>query len=461
MTTASSSNKTVYIKLLISALISGVFLLIPTNEYFTSDMRLFLVITIFALACIGFETVHTLAISVLLPVAYYMSGLLTFEDAFSGWIASVTWICMGAMFLAAVFDRIGLLKRIAYWVILKCGGTFNKTMFGLFLSGAVLSFATFGNAYILSITLGYGVCRAMNLGKSRESALMMMAALCGAMPVRGFIFAPTNLSLMNTGAQTVVPDFNLDWLDQLLYCWPFVIAILIMLFIMTKMYTPDDKLNSSAYFKKQYEALGKMSTAEKKAVVVLVLMLAYLLTTPIHGFAMDYAFYIFPWVLVLPGMDLADAEVYRGFNFTMIYFCAACVSIGTGASVIGFGNLVSHYLTPVLADLPSFVSVLSVFGLGTILNFFMTPLAFLAGFAAPVAQIAVDLGISPIGPLFMLNFAADAIFLPYEYIPYLIAFSFGVFTMKDFIKLNVIKFVVSLICLAVIIIPYWMLLGIL
>lgn len=91
----------------------------------------------------------------------------------------------------------------------------------------------------------------------------------------------------------------------------------------------------------------------------------------------------------------------------------------------------------------------------------MTPLAFLAGFAAPVAQIAVDLGISPIGPLFMLNFAADAIFLPYEYIPYLIAFSFGVFTMKDFIKLNVFKFVVSLICLAVIIIPYWMLLGIL
>ena len=59
----------------------------------------------------------------------------------------------------------------------------------------------------------------------------------------------------------------------------------------------------------------------------------------------------------------------------------------------------------------------------------------------------------------MLNFSSDAVFLPYEYVPYLIAYSFGVISMQDFLKLSVMKFFVVLIGLLVLMLPYWLLVG--
>lgn len=129
-----------------------------------------------------------------------VSGCLSIDVAFSGWTTTVIWICIGAFLLAHSFDDIGLLNRIAYWVILKSGGTFNRTMLGLMLAGIVLSIITFGNSYIIMITLGYGICKSLELGKSKDSALMMFAALIGSMTTRGAIYAPTNLSLINAGA---------------------------------------------------------------------------------------------------------------------------------------------------------------------------------------------------------------------------------------------------------------------
>ena len=145
----------------------------------------------------------------------------------------------------------------------------------------------------------------------------------------------------------------------------------------------------------------------------------------------------------------------------MIFFASACIAIGTGAAKLGIGTLFSTMVTPILAPLPASIATLCVFLLGTLLNFFMTPLAFLAGFSTPITQIAVDLGLNPAGPLFMLNFACDAIFLPYEYVPYLIAYSFGVISMQDFLKLNVLKFILVTIGLLVLMLPYWMLVGLL
>ena len=57
-------------------------------------------------------------------------------------------------------------------------------------------------------------------------------------------------------------------------------------------------------------------------------------------------------------------------------------------------------------------------------------------------------------------FACDQIILPYEYANYLLAYSFGVMSMKHFIQLTGTKMIVGTIFLILIMFPYWKLIGI-
>ena len=51
--------------------------------------------------------------------------------------------------------------------------------------------------------------------------------------------------------------------------------------------------------------------------------------------------------------------------------------------------------------------------------------------------------------------------VPDEYAIYLIYFSFGMLTMKDFVKFFSTKMVLAFIFLVVLVIPYWTLIGLL
>ena len=94
-------------------------------------------------------------------------------------------------------------------------------------------------------------------------------------------------------------------------------------------------------------------------------------------------------------------------------------------------------------------------------NFCLTPLAAMASFGVPLTNIALSLGIEPYAILYAFNFGLDQVLFPYEYAIYLIYFSFGMLTMKDFIKFFGTKMVLSIIFLLVCVVPYWMVIGLL
>ena len=61
--------------------------------------------------------------------------------------------------------------------------------------------------------------------------------------------------------------------------------------------------------------------------------------------------------------------------------------------------------------------------------------------------------------MFALAHGTDMIFMPYEFVPYMIFFSFGFCTMAEFIKLNTIRVGAYFVFFGAIMIPFWMLLG--
>ena len=79
----------------------------------------------------------------------------------------------------------------------------------------------------------------------------------------------------------------------------------------------------------------------------------------------------------------------------------------------------------------------------------------------PLCQIALDIGMNIRPVCYALVMCSEAIILPYEYVPYLIVYSFGMISMGDFVKLNVMRCVLYFIGFLALLLPYWMLIGIL
>lgn len=459
VSTQSSFSKLSLVKWIVALGIPALICLIPVNDLFTWQIRLFIALSLLLILLVAFELFNIMVPSVLLPTAYFVTGIVPASTAFGAWTSTVIWVVLGAFVLANVLEDVGLLKRIAYWCILKTGGTYAGTVWGTLIASIVLSVVTFGNAYVLMAALCYGICKALGLGKSKEAAIIMTAGLLGVVTVRGVIYAPTVLSLINAGAQLVLPDFQITWLNELIDNLPVILFCFLFVWIMLKTLKKKPDTNGRAYFQQEYDALGPFSINEKKSCAVLVVLLLYLCTGTLHGLSMDYGFMIIPWLLFMPKINVGTDKNLKDLDLSMLMFIVACMSIGTVASALGVGKIVSDILAPLLGTLPTSIVLFSMMFMGIILNLLMTPLAILAGFSEPVTQIALSLGISPRAMLYALNYSCDLIILPYEYVPYLIFFSFGLMHTSDFIKYMGLKIILFCVFFFIAIIPYWRLLG--
>lgn len=153
---------------------------IPTSANFTEELKLFLIITLFVIAIIALELLPRLIAAILLPTLYLVSGLVPAEIAFKSWTSTTVWMVLGGLIFSNILEDTGLLKRIAYFVIRKCGGTYVGAVFGCFFIGIILNLITFCNGWLVAAALVYGICKAMNLKPSRESSLLCFAGTLGA-----------------------------------------------------------------------------------------------------------------------------------------------------------------------------------------------------------------------------------------------------------------------------------------
>lgn len=132
------------------------------------------------------------------------------------------------------------------------------------------------------------------------------------------------------------------------------------------------------------------------------------------------------------------------------------------AGNMGLGQVIVQFVTPILAANGGSLSIIvgTVFGVIFGLNFLLTPTAIWALITQPLLQIAQALGISALPMVYALVHCSEAIIFPYEYVPYLLVFSFGMISMKDFIKMSVVRCIIYALGLMLFLIPYWKLIGI-
>lgn len=462
MQTSSKYSTTYILKWAFTLGLTFAIFMIPTGELFTPVLRSFFCITIFIILVVAFDFFPTIIPAILLPSLYLICEVAPAAVSFGGWINTTSWMIFGAMVLANILEECNLLPRIAYWVILRCGGKFTGIMFGIFFAGVAMNLLTFCQAFILMMVFGYGIVKALDLKPGIPAALLCFAAMLGGEGApSSFMYNPGYLALAESGIQQVIPGFTAVWYEMLLYNGIILLFFLLFLFGLSVVYKTKNihLVGGREYFETQYKALGTISGNEKKACFVLALLVIYLFTTPWHKQPAAYGFMILPYLLFLPGIDVATTKSIEKINFGIFFFIAGCLCIGTVGGAVGFGKLISTIAIPILENTSPLVTFLVILFFGMICNLFMTPYAMMAGLSLPFAQIAVDLGMNPMASVMALVISTDMIFMPYEVAPYLLMFGFGMISLKHFIQFNAVKTLLTFVFFAAVMYPLWTILG--
>ena len=456
-TLTKSTNTKSIIMWAITVLIPVIILLIPVSEAFTSEIRLFFAITICAILMFAFDQIHSAIPALLLPLAYSLAGLVDFGTAMAPWTEPVVWIVFGCFLIAAIFDRVGVLRRIAYWAIVKTGASYRGIIYGFFLAGFILNLLVPSSwVCMVFLALGRGICEAFDLGKSKAACGIYMSAILGYMEAQLFIYAPTQVGVA-LGAAGIQVSY-LQFLQQNFVFIPLYIILCVLIPILMK---PEKEISGKAYFQAEYEKLGKMTGDEKKCLVIAILLIVFLFTSDFHKLNPVYGFLIAPALLYFPGISVAKKEDFAGVNLSTLVFVAGCMGIGTVANVTGAGLFIANALTPYLSATGTYGFTLLSYVFGFVINFALTPLAAMTALSAPLADVATGLGINPAPILYSYVLGLDNLLLPYEAGTHLVAFTFGGMYLKDFVKVMGVKFLVMLVYIAAIGIPFWMLTGLL
>ena len=163
--------------------------------------------------------------------------------------------------------------------------------------------------------------------------------------------------------------------------------------------------------------------------------------------------------MFLPGIEVATKEDLNQVSWDFILFMAGCLAIGNVGGEIGIGQIVANFLLPFLEGKGIVFFVVAVFIVGVLANLAMTPFAMMTLLVVPLGALAVQLGHGGLPFIYTMVQALDGIIFPYETTFFLIAFSFGLLKMNDFVKVFGLKVVLTAVYLGAIAVPYWNLIG--
>lgn len=432
-------------------------MLIPTQGVFTPQLRTFSAITLTAILLFAFNILPNFVVAVALPVSYMLLNVAEPNIAFAAWFSNIPWMFMGGFLLANVLERIGLLNRVAFWSIIKTGGTYSGILWGLAIAGIMLNLIAPGKAYVPMAALSFGICKALNFEKSRESAGIMMGGFFASWFPTFFLYNPTFAIMPSLGKE--VAPVQITWLQYFINNIPFVLWLAVCIFMVIKLCKPKKQIDIKDYAIQEYSKLGKVSLEEKKSIIVVSLLFIFMFTSDIHGIDVGWGFALIPLLFFIPGINVGKPVDISKINFTMAIFTTACLSIGHVANSLGIGQIIANAVLPLLQGKSVFFVIGAVWLVCVVAKIFLTPLATYATLTVPLTQIALSLGISPLVIYYTMNLSTTEILFPYQWALVLIFMGYNLTSGKDFTRIWGTKMVLSFVFVLAIAVPYWMLIG--
>ncbi len=460
------------IKWIIPIVLTALIMVIPGSEAFSTQIRTYLAGTVFFIIVIALELMPTMFVAIALPTFYAVSGVASMGVAFGSYSGTFIWMVLGAFVLGNIMDETGLLKRIAYRIVMLMGGSFSGAVFGVYIVAALINLITFGSAWVIALPLILGIIKALGLKPGKESAIVCFAGMAGTVDSGVFMYIPGSILVMEGHIQTIVPDFHVTLFTCFIYNGIILLVSIAAIWLLLWENRREHRKNGTSplvngetreYFRVLYQELGALKVDEIKSLILFILILVYMIASTFTGWNSAYAFMVVPYMAFLPYVGIGKkAERALGkVNYNGLFFATSCVAIGTVGNHVGFSTWLTDVTLPFVTGHGMLFTCIVLLLITVVGNFLLTPGALMSGFGGVFSKIAAAVGIKPIAAVMLLYFSGNIIFLPHEITGYLLLYGMGYWPIKHFVKQQSFKSALYIVCFAAVIYPFWKAFGLL
>lgn len=446
---------------IVAVLVPVVLLLIPCTGAYTLQIKEFFAILTFVMIMFAFELFSNNMIpSLILSMLFLVLHLGTSDQIFSAWGNNIPWAMIGSLILVGVMNGTNILKRLSYGLIMRT----NTRVITILIIFNVIGL---GLSTVLAVNIGFplailsmGLCQALDIEPNSDTAAKIIMNSYFSMTVGGTAFLGA-LTLMGIQViATAYEGFNITYTQYFIHNWPFLIYGFLLMFLLHKAFKNDQSIPEKEVLKKEHAGLGRVSLAEKKLIVIFILLFVCMLFNGKLNLQIGWMILIAAVVCFLPFVKLGTDKALGEIRWPLVVFMTACIGIGTVAANVGAGQFVADLFMPLFGRLGQIGSLILTYVIGVLMNFVLTPLAAQSTMLIPLSQVGTNLGISPNIILYVFQNGVNQALLPYEIAFAMFYFSLGYMKLKQFAKAGLIMLVTNFLWIFLIMIPYWKLIGI-
>ena len=397
--------------------------------------------------------------AICIGVFLVVMGITDVKNAWAPYMHPVVVFIMCCLVFAIALEKVGLTKRLGYYIISKAGDSVVRFTFiiaiGLGLSSSFMHDAA---ACAIGIVTMLPLMRAVGIDPNTNTAKFMMLSLpfacsCGGMG-----------SLIGGGRCMVSAAFlkeftgiEISFIDWIIYCMPLaIITVPISVVMIYLVYRPDPSFKLPKFD----EESGPWSTMEKMTLIIICLAFILWLTKGFHGLHYSITGMLAVTALVLTGI-LKWEDIHSNLEWgTALFIFGGGISLGLAMGYSGAANYFANLFFPLVKGggwLLLFAGV-AVFGaLVTNAMANVAAAALILPIVLPMAQLE---GVNPAVLSLCLGTATSfAMLLVIGCPPNAIAYSFRYFKSLDLTKAGLITMPVLLIVLILSVSIWWKILG--
>lgn len=398
---------------------------------------------------------------------FWMSGLVHFQSAFSGFAETTPWFLFGAILFGLMATKSGLARRMAYWVMRGVGHTYARLLLGLILSDFILTLLVpSGIARVVimaAIAMGlidaFGVGKGSNIARGMFIILVYTATIFDKMIIAGAASITARGLIERVGG---VPVLWSHWFLAYLPCD--LLTILFAWRLILWLYPPEiaSLPGGAAFLNDELRKMGRLKLSEVKSAVLMAAGIALWMTDFVHHIPSPMIGLGIGLLAVVPRLGVLTTEDVRGINLLPVFFVASAISMSHVLAETGALNVLTTalfaWMEPFITGVWSstFVLYWSAFlyhiVIGDEISMLATSLPVLMNYAK--AQ-----GLDPLVLGMIWTFGAGAKVFVYQSAVLVVGYAYGYFDSRDMFKVGLVLTVVEFLILLLLVPIYWPLIG--
>lgn len=402
-------------KALIPLLVFLFIVILPTPEGLTAlGQRAFALV---AAGIVAFS-IQPISISISVPLFVLLgvpAGIFNLRDAMASFMGPAFIFVFAMVCIALAFEKSGLTRRIALFVVAKSGGSPKKLLL-LFIATAVLCSSVMADIPVLCML--YPICQQIietngcnvkgsNFARSLLLGIGSGCFLGGMGTPAGSAANPTSIQILQDST-----GLTISFMDWAFVGMPVVICLIPVIWLCLLITLPSEirSLEGLEELRKERASLGALTAKEKIFLVVFAITLLLWFTDKINGIPVAVSSMICVAVLALPGIDIFSWKRDSAeMNWDAVMLVGGVTSFGAMLTTTGVISWFAQEYLVSLVGLPIFLLLLCIC-LIMILSQFPIPAG--AGAVATMAPaflaVAQMKGIDPTGILLVVALAQAA-----------------------------------------------------